>query len=86
MIATAESPYAIVQIVDGLIAEQVEFAGLNVTLDLTVEAIGLERLEPGAELRVLVGRQAGDGFLEVFDAHNVKYGYFSHSNESFSRF
>jgi hypothetical protein len=41
---------------------------LGVTLDLAIEAVGLERLEPGAEFRVLLGRQAGDGFLKVFDA------------------
>src|SRR5258708_4346506 len=55
-------------------------------LDLAIEAVGLERLEPGAELRVLVGRQAGDGFLDVVDAHNANIIWdFSHSNESFRR-
>ena len=67
--------------------EPVEFAGLDVTLDLAIEAIGLELFEPGAELRVLVGRQACDGFLEVFDAHNADIICdFSHSSESFPRF
>jgi hypothetical protein len=77
----------IAQIVDGLIGEPVEFAGLGVTLDLAIEAVGLERLEPDEEFRVLVGRQAGDGILNVFDAHNVNMICdFSHSNESFPRF
>ena len=66
-------------------ASAVELAGLSVALDLAIEAIGLERLEPGAEFRVLVGRQAGDGFLKVFDAHNANIICdFSHSNEFFS--
>jgi hypothetical protein len=78
---------ALAQAVDGLIGEPVEFAGLDVTLDLAIEAIGLELFEPGAELRVLVGRQACDGFFEVFDAHNADIICdFSHSNESFPRF
>lgn len=64
---------------------QSSFAGLSlgVTLNLAIEAHGLERLEPRAEFRVLVGRQAGDGFLKVFDAHiaNIIWD-FSHSNQS----
>jgi hypothetical protein len=59
---------------------------LDVTLDLAIEAIGLERLEPGTEFRILIGRQAGDGFLKVFDANNDNIICdFSYSNESFSR-
>jgi hypothetical protein len=61
----------IAQIVDGLIGEAVELAGLGVSLDLAIQAVGLECLESSAEFRVLVGRQAGDGFLDVFDAHNA---------------
>jgi hypothetical protein len=77
----------ITQVVDGPIGERVKLAGLSVSLDLAIEAVGLERLEPGAEFRVLVGRQAGDGFLKVFDAHNANIiPDFSHSNESFPRF
>jgi hypothetical protein len=39
------------------------------------------------ELRVLVGRQAGDGFLEVFDAHNANIIWdFSHSANLFRDF
>src|ERR1700682_1824528 len=73
----------IAQVVDGLIGEAVELAGLGVTLDLAIEAIGLERLEPSAEFRVLVGWQGGDGFLKVFDAHNANIICdFSHSDES----
>jgi hypothetical protein len=76
-----------VEIVDGLIGEPVGLAGLGVTLGLAIEAIGLKRLEPGAEFRVLVGRQAGDGFLDVFDAHNANIICdLSHSNESFPGF
>ena len=73
----------IAQIGDGLISEPVELAGLGVTLDLAIEAVGLECLEPGAELRVLVGRQPGDGFLKVFDAHDANIIWdISYSNES----
>src|ERR1700722_5795438 len=46
-------------------------SSLPAWLDLAIEAVGLEGLEPGAEFRALVGRQAGEGFLEVFDAHNA---------------
>jgi hypothetical protein len=51
-----------VEIVNGLIGELVELAGLGVTFDLEIEAIGFERLEPSTEFRVLVGRQAGAAF------------------------
>jgi hypothetical protein len=36
-----------------------------------IEAVGFEFLESGAELPILIGRQAGYGLLDVFDAHNA---------------
>jgi len=58
-----------VVIVDRLIGEPVELAGLGIAFDLAIETIRFECLEPGAKFGVLLGRQAGDGFFEVFDAY-----------------
>jgi len=52
-----------------LVGEAIELAGLGVTLDLAIEALGLELPEPRAKFRLLIGRQAGDGLFKVFDAH-----------------
>lgn len=57
------------QIVDGRLGEAVEPARPGVALDLVVEARGVERLEPGAEAREVVGREVGDGLLKVFEWH-----------------
>src|SRR5207253_5703318 len=52
-----------------LVGEPVELAAFGVALDLAVEAVSFERLEPCAELRKLVGSKFCDGFLDVFDGH-----------------
>ena len=46
------------KIVDGLIGQSVELAGLGVTLDFLIEARGVERLEPRAKFGELVRRPA----------------------------
>lgn len=57
-----------------LFGETVEFARRGVAFDLAIEARGIERLEPVAEFRELVGRQLGDGLFEVCEGHG---GYIS---------
>ena len=64
---------AFTEVGDGLIGEMVEFAGLGITLDFPIEARGIDRLEPFAEFRELVGRQLRHGFFEVFDGHVKMY-------------
>jgi vacuolar-type H+-ATPase catalytic subunit A/Vma1 len=64
---------ALAKISEGLFGEPVELTGLDVTFDLLIEARGIERLEPVAEFRELIGRQLGDGLFEVFDGHVKKY-------------
>ncbi len=54
---------ALAEIGEGLFGEPVELASLGVALDLLIEARGIERLEPVAEFRELVGRKLGNGFL-----------------------
>src|SRR5437763_16914840 len=51
------------------IGEPVEPPGFCVALDLAVETVSLERLEPGAEFRKLLRRELGDGFFDVFHGH-----------------
>ena len=60
---------ALSEIGQRLFGEAIELASLGVTLDLAVEARGIERLKPVAEFRELIGRQLGDGLFEVFDGH-----------------
>ena len=56
---TDSSPVVtIMKIVDGLIGQSVELAGLGVTLDFLIEARGVERLEPRAKFGELVRRPA----------------------------
>ena len=64
---------AFAEVVDGLVGEMIELARLGVALDLLVEARGVERIEPVAELRELIGGQLGDGVFEVFDGHEELY-------------
>jgi hypothetical protein len=44
-------------------------AGQRIATDLFVEASGIERIEPCAELRELVRRKLGHSLLKVFNAH-----------------
>jgi hypothetical protein len=57
------------EIREGLLGQPVELAGLDVVLDLLVEARAIERRKPVAELGELIRRQLGDGLFEVLDGH-----------------
>ena len=50
-----------------LFGEPIKFAGLSIALDLLVERLGLKLIEPGTKLGELLGREFGDGLLDVFD-------------------
>ena len=52
-----------------VIREAIKPAGLGIALEFLIEARGIERLEPVAEFRELVGREFGDSLFEVFDGH-----------------
>ena len=54
---------------EGLSGEAIERAAFGVAVDLIIEACRVERLEPAAESRELIGRQRGDGLFEVFNGH-----------------
>ena len=51
----------------GFVREPVELAANGIALDLFVETCGVERLEPGPERPKFLGRQPGDGFLDIFN-------------------
>jgi hypothetical protein len=54
-----------------LIRKRVEFSGAGVTLDSSIELLGIERLEPGAEARKLGGSKFLYGLLDIFGGcHN----------------
>ena len=57
------------KLLEGLIGHPVELARFGVTLDLLIEACGVELLEPDAEFRKLLRRQLGNGLGDVFYAH-----------------
>jgi hypothetical protein len=40
-------------------------------LDLLIEARSVQRIEPGAELIELIGRQPGNGPFKIFDGYRV---------------
>jgi hypothetical protein len=50
-----------------LFGELIKLARLGIALDLLVEKLGLKLIEPGTKLGELLGRQLGDGFLDVFN-------------------
>ena len=52
---------------EGFVREPVELAANGIALDLFVETRGVERLEPGPERPKFLGRQPGDGFLDIFN-------------------
>ena len=64
---------ALAHIVDGLLGEAVEPAGLDVTLNLLIEAHGVKLVEPSEEARKVVGRQLGDRVFQFFDGHGTQH-------------
>jgi len=61
------------EIGQGLFSQPVELARCGILLDLLVEALRLERLEPGSEPYELIGRKFSYGLFNVF-----KSGHSSH--------
>jgi len=52
----------------GLINEGIETTGANVSFDLPIPKVLLERCEPLAEATKLVGRELADSSLDLFNA------------------